>query len=79
MIGSTTNFEVRNAEVEESLKSIGETIGRVVPKGYGFTLFLFNTGEGGGMFYISNAVREDMLKALQEFMDKEATNARDRQ
>jgi hypothetical protein len=39
-------------------------------KPYGFCLLVFPVGseKGGRMNYISNAVREDMLKALKEFI-----------
>lgn len=65
------NFEIRNAEVEAMLKDIGKTIHGVMPEGFGFTLLMFSFGEGGSTFYISDAQRDDMLKAMQEFIDKQ--------
>jgi hypothetical protein len=61
-------FEVRNPQIESDLKKIGKTIADVLPDGWGFTLFIFSFGEDGNTFYLSNAKREDMLKALVEFI-----------
>lgn len=38
--------------------------------GYGFCLLVFDFGESGRMNYISNAERESMIEAMQEFIDK---------
>lgn len=64
-------FEVKNPEVETKLREIGGVIGKELPQGFGFTLFLFEYGEGGSMFYISSAQREDMIKAIMEFLEKQ--------
>ena len=69
---TTENFEVRNEELEKQLKDLGHLLKSacaVIP-GYGFALLLFNFGEGGEMFYTSNAQREDIIKAMQEFIEK---------
>ena len=55
-------------EVKELLNSIGNIIGPQLPKGWGFTLLIFTFGEGGTMTYISNAERESMIEAMNEFM-----------
>ena len=60
-------FEVENIQIQELLRDIGTTIGAMLPKGWGVTLFIFSFGEGGSLFYISNADREDMLKLLDEY------------
>ena len=65
------NFEVRNAKIEAMMKGIGESIGKALPKGYGFTLLLFNFGEGGDMFYISNSRRKDVIESMKEFIQKQ--------
>lgn len=38
----------------------------------GFGLFLFEFGDGGNMFWLSNAQRDTMQAALAEFLAKEA-------
>jgi len=40
------------------------------PPGYGFNLLVFSFGDGGNMFYTSNAQRETMIQAMQEFIAK---------
>lgn len=68
-------YEVRNDGIEEELRRLGRYIGTDLPKGWGFTLMLFDYGneevKNGGMFYISSAKREDMIKAMKEFIAKQ--------
>lgn len=68
-------YDVRNAEIEAALKKLGTLIGEKLPEGWGFTLMLFNFGEhkesDEGMFYISNATRFDMIRAMDEFIVRE--------
>jgi len=52
------------------MKDIGSRVKSVMPPGWGFTLLIFNFGEGGNLFYTSNAQREDMIKTMQEFIEK---------
>lgn len=52
---------------------IGSAVGRALPAGWGFGLFLFTYGEGGTMFWLSSAQRDDMVKALQEWMRAEGS------
>ena len=68
------NFEVRNEQAEEMLKEIGQLLRSACPEGYGFSLLIFSFGAGGNMFYTSNAQREDMIKAMQEFIQKFRAN-----
>jgi len=58
--------------MEEKARDIGRTIGKSLPKGLGFALLVFDFESQGEGFltWISNAKRDDMLKALQEFMQK---------
>lgn len=67
---SNAQYEVENPEIQELLRDIGHMVGDKMPKGWGFTLLLFSYGEGGSMFYISSANREDMKKALVEMATK---------
>jgi hypothetical protein len=48
-------YEVRDEAVEKLLRDIGELLKRSCPPGYGFNLLIFTFGDGGNMFYISNA------------------------
>jgi hypothetical protein len=65
--GKSDSFEIRDEELEGMLKELGDFIGGKLPPGFGFSLLLF-TFEPGVTFYISNAERGTMLKALQEFI-----------
>lgn len=63
-------YEVRDEKAEAMLKEIGTLLKAACPPGYGFSLLVFTFGEGGNMFYSSNARREDMIRAMQEFIAK---------
>ena len=67
-----SKYEVKNKEIEKKLEEMGKIIGGQLPKGWGFTLLMFdyNTTKGS-MFYISNGKREDMVKAMMEFISKQ--------
>src|SRR4029077_4314388 len=58
-------------QIAGQMRDLGERIGEGLPPGYGFLLMIFNFGEGGNMFYISNGEREDMMKAMREFIQKQ--------
>ena len=66
-----SNFEVHNERIEESLHTIGRVIAGQLPAGWGFALLVFSFGEGGSTFYISNAQRDDMVQALEEFIERQ--------
>ena len=65
----TENFEVRNEEAERVLHNVGAMLGTIMPPGFGFALELFTFGEGGSLFYTSNARREDMIRMLREMIE----------
>lgn len=71
-----SKFKVRNLEIENLLRGIAKVIGDVLPKGWGFSLLIFDYSkpdqkDAGSMFYISSAKRETMLKAMLEFIEKQ--------
>lgn len=68
------DFEVRDAAAEAKLKEIGDLLRTMMPEGYGFSLLIFSWGEGGSMFYTSNAERTEMIAAMREFIQKFAPN-----
>lgn len=67
-------------EVAHGLGDVMRDIGRIIDRALedargtrmGFALLVFNFGEGGEMSWISNAKREEMLVALNEFITKNA-------
>lgn len=73
-------FEVRNPKIEDTLRKIGDMITNAVadatqPGGrrWGFALFLFEFGEDGSMFYISNGDRVDVQSMLMEYLTHRQT------
>lgn len=63
--------EPRLATIEASARNLAARIGEQLSPGVGFTLFLYSFGPGGWMTYISSSNREDMRRALGEFLAKE--------
>ncbi len=61
-----------NEIVKSKLKGIARKIQDDLPNGYGFALLTFNFGENENneMMYVSNANREDIVKSMQEFIEK---------
>lgn len=72
----------RRIELNQCCKALGRTIGRAIKgaeggfniRGAGFCLMLFDFGAGGDMTYISNARRDDMIKAIEEFLEHVKTD-----
>lgn len=63
-------FWVRDPKAEEALRNVGREIrDKILPEGYGFALLVFPFGQEGGMFYMSNAARADMIKAMEEWIE----------
>lgn len=58
------------AYLEASAAEIGTFIASVLPHGVGFALLVYDFGEKGNLGYVSNGKREDMLKAMREFIEK---------
>lgn len=61
-------YTVRDPEIEQRMKLIGELIKDKLPDNWGFNLLLFTYGEKGNLFYISSAEREDVIKVMKEFI-----------
>lgn len=57
------------AELEALARSIGRTLKVAMPEGVGFALLVFDYGEGGHLTYVSSARREDMVKAVKEWLE----------
>ena len=55
--------------MENTARTIGKLIGDQMPPGWGFALMIFQF-VGKESTWISNARREDMVKALRELADK---------
>lgn len=71
MVDPEGDYLVRNPEVEAKLKEYGRKFQSELPEGYGFMLMIFKYGEGGDLFYMSSAERDDVLNTMQEFINRE--------
>ena len=62
----------REEQVNNMLQEIMNDIKKKLPEGMGFTLLAYEFGdkEGRRMLYASNSNREDVMKAMLEFVDK---------
>lgn len=65
----TFRYEIHNTEVRNRLRSLAETIKKVLPIGYGFSLHIIKYGPESEMFYASNLNRSDYVKCLKEFIE----------
>lgn len=67
-------------ELQEQAKSkmqgIAKNVEGQLPKGFGFVIltFPFSENEGNLLMYASNADREDVCKAMKEFIEKTENN-----
>lgn len=62
------NYEVDNPELKKLLQEMAKKLTADLPKGYGFTLFLFGFGTAKPLFYISSARRGDMVMTVKEWL-----------
>lgn len=60
------NFEVTNDAIRAKLNAMAKRLDVDIPKGWGFTLLLYEFDPGSALFYISNAKRADMIKTMRE-------------
>ena len=62
----------REEQANNMLQEIMQEVKNKLPEGMGFTLLAYEFGdkEGRRMLYASNSNREDVMKAMLEFVDK---------
>ena len=62
----------REEQANNMLQEIMQEIKNKLPEGMGFALLAYEFGdkEGRKMLYASNSNREDVMKAMLEFVDK---------
>lgn len=66
-----TNAErLKRVGLEAQCAELGRNLARCMPNGVGFTLLMFDFGTDGNIAYLSNAKRDDMCRALREFLSK---------
>lgn len=64
------DYQVRNLEIERLLREVGRMIKKLMPKGWGFTILMFDYKKDGSMFYMSSSERTSMIEAMKEFIQK---------
>lgn len=55
---------------KQAMKKMAESVKKMLPKDFGFTIIVFPFKNTGVSNYISNANRSDMIKALRETADR---------
>lgn len=69
------SYEVRNTEVEIILEKIGKLLKRSMPRGWGFTVLLFDYSKPGKdasqLFYLSSAPKADTIKTMIQFVEQQ--------
>lgn len=65
-----------NEIVKGRMQRIARKVDEELPSGYGFVVLAFNFGEGkdNEMMYVSNANRQDIVKAMKEWIEKTEQN-----
>ena len=64
------NNNLQQKYVENKMQELAQYVKRELPAGWGFVIMAFPFGEGGRLNYVSNGNREDVVKALYEFIEK---------
>lgn len=62
-----------NEFVKSKMQKIAKKVDEELPNGYRFVVLAFNFGEGkdNEMIYVSNANRQDIVKAMKEWIEKQ--------
>lgn len=66
----------REQEASNMLQQIAKDIQKLLPENFGFTLLTYEFGDidDRKMLYVSNSSREDVIKAMLEFVMKMKEN-----
>jgi hypothetical protein len=65
------SYEIKDEFIQNRLHEIAKSIQKWIPTNWGFTIFLFGFGENQPLFYISSARRDDMIKTVKEWLEKQ--------
>lgn len=64
----TPGYTVDNPLIKDLLRKVAQMLAKHMPVGWGFTVFIFEYTEKGSLFYISSALRSDMIQATKEWL-----------
>lgn len=63
----------KDANTRDQLQKIAHLVDEELPDGWGFVLFAFPFGENEGRLnYVAKAPREDAVKLIKEWLDKQS-------
>lgn len=62
--------ELNKEELTDVLNMIGTIVEKIIPKNYGFIMLTYPHNEAKRLYYVSNSDREDVIKAMEEFINK---------
>lgn len=66
--------EMSQEELQDTLDIVATLIDKLfIPEGFGFILLTYPFNVTGKTYYVSNSKREDVVKAMQEFIKKTET------
>lgn len=68
-----TPLEKEDALVKANMQKLAKLVNEQLPVGWGFVVLAFSFGADGRMNYVANANRQDVVRAMYEFI--EATKA----
>jgi hypothetical protein len=61
--------EEEDAKVRRDLQALARHVDKQLPYGWGFVVLAFPFGKDGRMNYVANAKREDVVRAMYEFIE----------
>lgn len=56
--------------VKSKMQGIAKKVEEELPENFGFVVLAFKFNEKGEMIYVSNANRQDVVKTMEEFIEK---------
>lgn len=56
--------------LESQARELGKVLAGECPAGVGFALLIFDFGETGNLAYVSNGERADVVKAIEELLER---------
>ena len=65
-----TDLQVRLLDETQTAK-VARELTKMLPPGRGFILLTFDFGPGGNLAYVSNGERDDAIRALREWLQRQ--------
>jgi rubrerythrin len=65
-----TPIERETEQMKGKMRGLAKMVDKEIPFGWGFVVMAFATGADARMLYASNCKREDVVRALYEFIER---------